>query len=114
MLFICLIPIIGPAIVFVLTGKELISIKKWNSGHGITVLFGFLYSTSWVIAAFLALSCEVMFDLSDERFFTFIMLGFSCILSPWPAWGYHIRVEKLIGIQNISKEITEEEKSKFI
>jgi len=109
MVIICFIPIIGSAIVFLLTWKKLVSAKKWIPGYGITVFFGFLYLLSWIIAAFLALACEALFNITDEAVFLPIIIGFTCILSPWSALGYHIKVEKFIYEQATPKNIIEDD-----
>ena len=115
----CFIPIIGPALVFMLTYRELYFENKRKAGRGISMLFAFLYSISWFVSVFIA----VAFNIEDEGFFIAIILGSSCLLSPWSAWWYRIKAEKIINSYLIhdyidnqvgAKKIKEEDKNKFI
>jgi len=116
MLLICFIPVIGPGIVFLLTAKELTSAKKWNSGFGFTALFLLLFLISWIISLFLTAACAVLFSGLDETYITLLMVGFICILTPWPMWGYHIWAENYIEKHRRKelKKISDEDKSKFV
>lgn len=112
MLILCFVPIVGSGIVCFINMIKLHSGKAWSAGLPITVLFIFLYFLSWVIAASLALACEALFNITDEMIFLLIILGLGSVFSPWPAWGYNIRVKKLLEKQ--AKIISDKDKEKFI